>query len=55
MNNFAYGQAFIFNNEDTEEINRENGTHLIIEQNLASRHRSKTNTYLLDEQFCKNG
>ena len=32
MNNFAYGQTLIFYNEDIEDINRKNGTHLIIEQ-----------------------
>ena len=55
MNNFAYGQTLIFYNEDIEDINRKNGTHLIIEQDGASCHRSKANTNLLDEQFGKDG
>ena len=54
-NNSAYGQTLIFYNEDIEKINRKNGTHLIIGQDGASSHRSKANTNLLNEQFCKNG
>ena len=55
MNDFAYGQALIFFKEDIEKINRRNNTHLILEQDGASSHTSRSNINLLNESFGKNG
>ena len=55
MNDFAYGQALIFFKEDIEKINRKNNTHLILEQDGAPSHTSRSNINLLNESFGKNG
>ena len=55
MNDFAYGQALLFYKEDIEKINRENNITLILEQDGASCHKSKSNTILLNQHFGKNG
>lgn len=55
MNDFAYGQTIIFYKEDIEEINSINKVNLILEQDGASCHVSKSNVNLLNEQFGING
>ena len=53
MNDFAYGQALIFFKEDIEKINRKNNTHLILEQDGAPSHTSRSNINLLNESLGK--
>lgn len=55
MNDFSYGQTKIFYKEDIYEINKDNQTNLILEQDGASCHKSKSNSNLLDKLFVKDG
>ena len=55
MNDFDFGQALLFYKEGIEKINRENNITLILEQDGASCHKSKSNTILLNQHFGKNG
>ena len=55
MNSFAYGQTLLFFKEDIEGINKKSKTKLIIEQDGAPAHKSKSNIYLLNKLFGELG
>ena len=55
MNEFSYGQALLFYKDDIEKIEREHKIKIIFEQDGASSHRSKSNLFLLDKLFTKDG
>ena len=54
MNEFSYGQALLFYKDDIEEIEKKSKMKIIFEQDGATAHKSKTNTFLLNALF-KNG
>ena len=54
MNEFSYGQALLFYKNDIEEIEKKSKMKIIFEQDGATAHKSKTNTFLLNALF-KNG
>ena len=55
MNNFAYGQALLFFKEDIEEIEKKYNTKIILEQDGAPAHKSKSNIHLLNKLFGEDG
>ena len=55
MNNFAYGQTLLFFKEDIESLENKLGLDIILEQDGAPSHRSKSNLHLLNKLFNENG
>ena len=55
MNDFAYGQTLLFYKEDMEDIKQRNNANLILEQDGASYHKTKSNIALLNDLFGKEG
>ena len=55
MNDFAYGQTLLFYKEDMENIKQRNNANLILEQDGASCHKTKSNIALLNDLFGKEG
>ena len=45
MNEFSYGQALLFYKDDIEEIEKKSKMKIIFEQDGATAHTSKTNTF----------
>ena len=54
MNEFSYGQAFLFYKDDIDKVEREHKIKIIFEQEDASSHRSESNLFLPDKLFTKN-
>ena len=55
MNSFAYGQTLLFFKEDIEDIEKKNNVKLVLEQDGAPAHKSKSNIYLLNKLFGESG
>ena len=55
MNEFSYGQALLFYKDDIEEIEKKSKMKIIFEQDGATAHTSKTNTFLLNALFRNGG
>ena len=55
MNNFAYGQTLLFFKEDIESISKKYKIKLLLEQDGAPAHKSKSNIHLLDKLFGESG
>ena len=55
MNQFSYGQAWLFYKDDIEKIKREHKVQIIFDQDRAFSHRSKSNIFVLDKLFTKEG
>ena len=55
MNSFAYGQTLLFFQQDIEDINKKSKAKLIIEQDGAPAHKSKSNIHLLNKLFGETG
>ena len=54
LNQFAYGQALLYYKEDIDEMKKKYDINLILEQDGARAHTSKTNIALLNELFNKD-
>ena len=55
MNDFSYGQTLLFYKEDMKDIKERNNTNLILEQDGAFYHKTKSNIALLNNLFGKEG
>ena len=55
MNEFSYGQALLFYQDDIEQISKNENVKLIFEQDGASAHTSKSNIFILNKLFTKDG
>ena len=55
MNEFAYGQALFFYKDDIEKIEKEHKLKIILEQDGATNHTSKSNVFILNKLFKNNG
>ena len=55
MNAFAYGQALLFNKNDIEKIEKEHKLKIILEQDGATSHASKSNVFILNKLFKNDG
>lgn len=55
MTEFSYAQALLFYKEDIEQIEKKTNSKLIFEQDGASSHTSKSNIFLLNKLFTKDG
>ena len=53
LNEFGYGQALLFYQEDIKKLNSENKVNLIFEQDGAKSHTSKANLNLLNNLFSE--
>ena len=55
MNEFSYGQALLFYQDDISRISQKANEEIIFEQDGASSHTSKSNIFLLNKLFKKDG
>ena len=55
MNEFSYGQAILFYKDDISRIAKKAKKEIIFEQDGASSHTSKSNLFLLNKLFKKEG
>ena len=55
MNEFSYGQALLFYQDDISRIAKKACGEIILEQDGASSHTSKSNIFLLNKLFKKDG
>ena len=55
MNQFSYGQTLLFYKDDIKKIEEKEKIKIILEQDGASSHTSKSNRFILDKLFTKDG
>ena len=55
MNQFSYGQTLLFYKDDIKKIEEKEKIKIILEQDGASSHTSKSNRFILDKLFTKEG
>ena len=55
MIEFSYGQTLLFFKEDCDKMKQKNNIDIILDQDIAPSHTSKTNIYLLNKIFSDKG